>query len=235
MAAWNFIASTEMLKAVERKVWIGLLYPGHTYTEMINFLGCSKACVEQIAHANGFKKAIGYTNPGGFKKGLVPANKGKKMVFIHPNSRRSQFQKGHLPKNAKPVGCITFRPGKGKGKSIPAGWFIKKAEPNIWKALSHHIWEMHNNPVPKGYVLRFIDGDYNNCSIENLEVITMKENRVRNSASTLLSDRWVAFTIATKKNQELTEELVNNYPELIQLKRLQITLKRQINGHLQQA
>ena len=40
---------------------------------------------------------------GCFEKGLVPANKGKKMPF-NQNSARTQFKKGNLPHNTKFLG-----------------------------------------------------------------------------------------------------------------------------------
>ena len=59
---------------------------------------------------------------------------------------------------------------------------FRSAEPNEWKYLSWHIWETHQGKaVPKGYVIRFIDGNIKNCTIENLELISQKENRLRNS------------------------------------------------------
>lgn len=229
MAAWTFTPSLKRLQQVEMVVRIGIMYPGHSYKEMQSALGCCKSRIERVARKNGFKKGLGYVNTGCYVEGSIPPNKGKKMSSVHPKQKAAQFRKGHSPKNKLPLGAITFRSGKGKAKNI--GWFIKTALPNVWKPLAHHIWQQHNPPLAPGHVLRFIDGNINNCSIENLEVITQRENRIRNSATTLLSDRWVAFTIATKKNSELTDTLVSEFPELIQIKRLQITLNRQINGH----
>lgn len=50
-------------------------------------------------------KRSGWRNgrDGRFQRGIVPANKGKKMPY-HPNSARTRFKKGRLPANTKYAG-----------------------------------------------------------------------------------------------------------------------------------
>jgi hypothetical protein len=161
----------------------------------------------------------------------VPANKGKKTKYRSEASRlasaATQFRKGQVPKNHLPVGSFTYR--SRYNRSRDSGWHVKVAEPNQWKEAKHLVWEQTNGPIPPGMVVRIVNGDLNDLRLENLQLISKKENRILNSASTTLSDRFVAFTIATKNNPELVDELIANYPELIELKKLQIILKREIN------
>lgn len=40
------------------------------------------------------------------------------------------------------------------------------------KSLHRYVWEKHNGPIPKGYVIHHIDGNCQNNDISNLECIT---------------------------------------------------------------
>lgn len=37
-----------------------------------------------------------------------------------------------------------------------------------WVAKHRYIWEQANGPIPKGYSIMFLDGDYTNCDLDNL-------------------------------------------------------------------
>lgn len=89
------------------------------------------------------------------------AQKGK------PNA--TAFKKGNLPHNHQPVGTeITDTDGYLK---------VKVAEPNRWRYKQHLVWEEANGrPMPKGMVLRFLDGDKTNCAPDNLVLITNAEH-----------------------------------------------------------
>ncbi len=106
---------------------------------------------------------------GRFEKGSVPPGKGKRLEeFLSPKgleaSKRTRFKKGHVPANTMPVGHVTFRPADGM-------YYEKVAEPHKWKQKHVVEWERHNGPVPKGYAIRFADGDRSNWHIENLVCI----------------------------------------------------------------
>lgn len=111
---------------------------------------------------------------GRFEKGHVPANKG-----THPPTvgrmAETQFKKGGLPPNTKPIGYeritrdgytevkIAMRPDRKNG--------IKNF------ILKHRlVWEQANGPIPKGYNIIFKDGDKTNCDIDNLALISKTEN-----------------------------------------------------------
>lgn len=108
---------------------------------------------------------------GRFPKGHVPVNKGKKG-HSYPGMENTQFKKGHLPHNWWPV---------GKERITRDGYTeVKVAEPNKWKLKHRLIWEDANGPIPKGCVIIFLDGDKANCSLENLVMISQRQNAVLN-------------------------------------------------------
>ncbi len=47
---------------------------------------------------------------------------------------------------------------------------VKVAEPNVWRYKHHITWENANGPIPEGFLVDFVDGDSENCDIENLYV-----------------------------------------------------------------
>lgn len=132
------------------------------------------------AHQLGVKKNKEYLtkicqreNTGQFKKGHVSHNKGKKGVFF--GSIRNQFKKGHQPHNTlnigderedKKDGYVWVKIGTGKTKY------------ERWKP-KHHI--VFGEPVPKGMILIFKDGNKRNFDKSNLELISQSENMKRNT------------------------------------------------------
>lgn len=114
-------------------------------------------------------------NDGRFKKGNIPPNKGKHTKAVG-RMVETQFKKGNIPPNHKPVGTITLRHDKTRRDYQ----YIKVAEPHTWKLLQVKVWEDHYGKVPDGCIVTFIDGDTMNCDIDNLMVISKKQNLVRN-------------------------------------------------------
>ena len=54
---------------------------------------------------------------------------------------------------------------------------IKIAEPNVWENLSTLVWQsVHGKPLPKGCVIRFINGDITDYSPDNLIAVTRAQN-----------------------------------------------------------
>lgn len=150
--------------------------PGHTYKEIV--AEYNKTFEEPITES----RVKGYMNnhkinnglTGRFEKGHVPANKG-----THPPTvgrmGETQYKKGNLPHNTKPMGYervtkegyievkIAERPNRQTGE--------KNFRPK------HHIvWEAANGPVPKGYIVIFLDGDPLNCALENLALVSRAEH-----------------------------------------------------------
>lgn len=147
-----------------------------------------------------------------FKKGIIPVNKGKKQSeYMSPETiektKATRFKKGHVPENKLSVGSITIR---SYGKNYKNGpnykvKYIKIAEGSFdWVPLHIYNWLQSGQDIPEGFVLAFKDGNQLNPELENLHLISMKENMKRNS--------------------------IHNYPqELKEIVMLKGYIKRQIN------
>lgn len=112
-------------------------------------------------------------NTGSFQKGLIPWNTGTKGIC---KGSSTSFQKGHVPKNTTYDGCISVRKHKNKR---PYLWYrISKR-----KYIMYHVklWQDAYGPVPAGFIVVFKNKDQFNCSLDNLELITRKENMARNT------------------------------------------------------
>ncbi len=120
---------------------------------------------------------------GMFRKGSVPVNKGKKQIdYMSPEAiektKGTRFTKGNVPHNSIGIsnGDISIR----KDNRGVAYKFIR-AQLGIWVPLQVYNWEQKFGPIPKGFILRFYDNNPMNCEPENLELITRKENMIKNS------------------------------------------------------
>jgi len=150
-------------------------------TEMLNQTFNTNYKVSSIAalrYANGFKSYI--TNHGKrssiateFKKGHVPFNKGLKGVHYSP---QSEFKIGHRPVNTQPIGTIKMRDD---------GYlWIKLAETKPsrfgWKQVHRYNYEKKHGLIPPGNKIIFLDGNRNNCEIDNLLLVSAGEHQVMN-------------------------------------------------------
>lgn len=110
---------------------------------------------------------------GRFEKGHPSHNKGK-----HPPSvgrmAETQYKKGHLPHNTKPIGY----------ERITAEGYIevkvrmRKSKPrsNDNFEFKHRIvWRQTHGEIPEGHCLVFLDGNKQNCELENLALVTREE------------------------------------------------------------
>jgi hypothetical protein len=55
---------------------------------------------------------------------------------------------------------------------------IKIAQPDVWVYKHKWVWENANGKMPKDKVLIFLDGNKNNCSLSNLELVDRKEELI---------------------------------------------------------
>ena len=106
---------------------------------------------------------------GQFGKGSVSWNQGKKLGN-NPGSARTQFRKGQIPHTAR---------GAGHESTDDNGyvWLIVDA-PNphtgaATRRVQKHkwLWEREHGPVPKGCVLKCLDGNKANTSPANWEAV----------------------------------------------------------------
>lgn len=103
---------------------------------------------------------------GRFEKGHVPFNKGKKGIS-YPGQEKTQFKKGNIPINHKPL---------GSERITKDGYIeVKISEPNKWMLKQRLVWEKTNGPIPKNHVIVFKDRNKTNTNIENLAIVSRGE------------------------------------------------------------
>lgn len=113
---------------------------------------------------------------GQFVKGQKSWNKGKKWADFmskkgQNNSRKTCFKKGNIPANSKKIGY----------QRVDVDGFVYVKVQDLhknrnFKQKHYLVWEAHNGPVPKGYKLRFLDGNRQNCDINNLALVSNSEH-----------------------------------------------------------
>lgn len=219
------------------------IYPTTLTANIARIFNCSIFTVYNAAHRLKLRKDIEFirrnaaeqsANPehGGrrcrFQKGQPPANKGRKQSeFMSPDaiarSRATCFKKGHTPQNHKPMGYERInRDGYIE---------VKIREPNVFKAKHRIVWEQHNSKIKPGNNVQFHDSNRRNCDIGNLYLISRHEQMTRNSGSLNLPDGMVAAYMAgsrSTRDYAIAEEL-KKHPELLDVKRKQLLLNREIN------
>lgn len=102
-----------------------------------------------------------------FPKGNIPANKGTKGMF-NVGGNKTSFKKGQTPINCRPIGSERI--------DSKDGYILVKVTEKKWIPKHRKVWEEINGPIPKGYIVIFLDGDKLNCSIENLKMISKSQN-----------------------------------------------------------
>lgn len=155
-------------------------YKGTGYAEMAAQLketfGREYTPAQIMGYYKNHKLNSGLT--GRFEKGHTPPNKGQKG-YAAPGSEKGWFKKGNQPWDTLPVGSIVTKADGYLWKKIddkPDGGRFN------WKQLHLLIWEEANGSVPKGHVVIFKDGDRQNCTLENLALVTLAENAVMNKS-----------------------------------------------------
>jgi hypothetical protein len=192
------------------------LYPHHSTKYIAELLGVSISKVYNTAWDAKVKKSAQYmlTPESGriiepsvasqFKPGHTPHNKGKQIsAEIYEKVAPTMFKKGNKPHNTKPVGTINVRLD-----SDGRPYQYIKIKDSHWELLQRHVWTKAHGEIPPGSVVIFLDGNYLNCELNNLQVISRKENMARNT--------------------------IQRYPaELQQIMKLTCKLKRKTNGKQQ--
>lgn len=157
-------------------------YPDAKTQEFCKKIGRSHDAVFQKAFVLGVKKSPQFLQAGittmhnagkdyQFKKGLHVWNKGRKLGSNW--GKETHFKKGSKPHNYKPVGS----------KRITQDGYheTKIADPKTWKQDHVMLWEQVNGPVPKTCIIRFIDGNKNNITLDNLILINTAQNMKLNT------------------------------------------------------
>lgn len=98
--------------------------------------------------------------------------------------RATMFKKGDVPANHMEVGEYTH---------TTDGYLIRKVKETgpqreRFEFVHMAVWEEHNGPVPEGKMVSFLDGNKDNCNIENLVLIDNEENLEMNRSRLRFTD-----------------------------------------------
>lgn len=115
-----------------------------------------------------------------FQPGTIPANKGVRFPGYAPGRMaETQFKKGQRPHTWKPIGST---------RHDDDGYLCRKISdtgypPRDWRPLHHLLWQELHGPLPSAntHALVFKDGDKDNITDANLELITRAELMRRNT------------------------------------------------------
>lgn len=195
---------------------------------LLNTLGYSRTllAVEQAGRKMGYYVE---GNTGCFKKGIIPWNKGLRMVGVPLNA--GNFRKGHTPKNHVGVGTLRRRKRYKPGRR--GYWWIKVAEPNKWMHFHRWLWIQENGPIPRDRILVFRNGDQDDVRIDNLQLIDRAEHVRRNHnvekavksiGCRSLSDKYISMILA--RGTDKPSDYYINQKDLLELKRQELLLKR---------
>lgn len=178
-----------------------------------------------------------------FQRGQNPWNAGRTDIRMSPET---EFKKGGLPPNTLYDGAIRVRSHSSmKTGKVTRYKYIRIAKAK-WELYHRYLWMQHHGSIPKRHIVSFKNGDTLDCRIENLELVSMKENARRNRnrekfrktlkllieegdhPSVNLTDSYIVGNLS-RGNRSIKEQ-IKKRPELIELKRNQLKLRRHING-----
>jgi hypothetical protein len=113
-----------------------------------------------------------------FPKGHVPANKGLRRPGYAPgNMAKTQFKKGQRPHTWKPIGSERINADGYRDRKVTDTGY----PPRDWVGIHRLNWVAAYGPIPPGHIVAFKDGDKLNAAIENLELLTLRQNMLRNT------------------------------------------------------
>lgn len=163
------------------------MYPDNYAADIGRILGKSNSSIYYMANHLGLKKSEAFRQmelkrQGArlkvvgeihrFNTGHTPVNKGIKMSpEVYEKVRHTMFKPGKMPHNSRHDGFERIREGYIEVRIRPGKFMLKH----------RLIWENHHGKIPAGYIVVFLDRNPMNCTIENLTLISRKENMSRNS------------------------------------------------------
>ena len=110
------------------------------------------------------------------------------------------FKKGNEPFNTKYNGHERVSIDGYTEIRIKKGTYVLK---------HRYIWEQSHGQIPEGYILVFIDKNPQNITVENLELITRKENMLRNSIQRYPVELKSTIRLVKKLNRHINAKKQN--------------------------
>lgn len=148
-----------------------------------------------------------------FQKGTVAHNKGMKWddymsAEAIELAKASCFKPGNITWHTKEVGEETIRyQHKECGKKI--GYRIVKVSANEWKMYHHLVWERVHGSIPEGKFIIFKNKNPEDCSIENLELVSKAELMKKNSILNYPPDIQELLRLHKKLKRTIEKKLTN--------------------------
>ena len=132
----------------------------------------------KASHLHALRKRKGWKTgrTGCFEPGQEPPNKGIKCHAgfggNHPNELKTHFKKGER----RGVAVRLYKP-IGTERIAKDGYIERKIHDGLplqsrWRAVQLIRWEEINGPVPKGHALKCLDGNRQNTSPSNWELVS---------------------------------------------------------------
>lgn len=143
------------------------LYPVLTNPELAELFGRSQGAVKRAGLTISVRR-----------KFPEVADRAAREAQASPGTRATQFRKGNVPHDWKPIGTEVVNSYGYRRRKVRDG--CKPAVYN-WEFVHILEWERHNGPVPAGHKVVFRDGDKTNTDIENLELVSNAEMMRRNT------------------------------------------------------
>ena len=156
----------------EQSSYLISIIPGRSsaeIAEMMNRRFCMNVTPAQIhTWKKNHRLSSGYDTK--FRPGQLSRTKGMKWddfmsAEAQERSRKTQFRKGNIPANHKPIGAISKRRNYLWIK-VQDGHGVKN-----WKMLQQYVWENAHGPVPEGWRIMFRDQNTLNCELTNLTLV----------------------------------------------------------------
>lgn len=121
-----------------------------------------------------------------FKKGNIPANKGKKGSMSpeqYEKCKATMFKKGNIPPNRREIGSERIDKNGYIEIKIQDGKLNKN-----WIKKHRYIYEQVNGKIPKGHKVIFADGNNRNFDVKNLILVTNAEELIMNQRKLIGKD-----------------------------------------------
>lgn len=115
---------------------------------------------------------------------MTPWLKGKKGYRM-PGCEKNFYRKGNVPHNTVPVGTVRKNTDGYLWKKVSDVRYGDKAN---WRHLHYLVWEEANGPIPEGKKIAFLDGNPENCALENLVLTDAAEIAVANKLQLRFDD-----------------------------------------------
>jgi hypothetical protein len=173
-------------------------FPKTATADLVPLCGHSRSSIDNKAHKLRLRKDAAYVaavqrglgkkltvsgKATRFVKGQVPRNKGLRRPGWAPGRmRETQFKKGQMAgaahKKWVPIGTEVIDDEGYRKRKVSD----ERARSRFnWAYVHRLLWEQHYGPIPRGYIVSFIDGNRQNITLHNLVLMSLADNARRNN------------------------------------------------------